>query len=304
MSTPAHRGIDIRQLRYFLVLAEELNFRRAAERLHLTQPPLSRQLAALEAALGVRLLDRDGPGTRLTAAGREAQRAFGAAVQAFDAALAVVADPAAGQRANVRLGLPWWADMSAFQALDAAWRAASGQAALEPVLETGPKLLEGLQQRRLDAALIAMPHELHGLRHVAVARLQHVALVPSASPLARKRALRLRDLMALPAFLRFPKRQNPALWQHYQRQYDAAGFQPQVEVEAPGTTATLAQIAAGRGGTLMPAPMARQRYAGVACRRLLDDISVEVHLVFGDGLDDERVAALTAQRGLFEVALR
>jgi DNA-binding transcriptional LysR family regulator len=304
MSNPAHRGIDIRQLRYFLVLAEELNFRRAAERLHLTQPPLSRQIAALEAALGVALLDRSGPATRLTAAGREAQQAFRTAVQAFDAALASVIDPAAGRRRGLRLGLPWWVDMSAFQALDAAWRAASGEAALEPVLEIGPKLLEGLQQRHLDAALIAMPQELHGLRHVAVARLRHVALVSSASPLARKRALRLRDLEALPAFLRFAKRQNPALWLHYQRQYEAAGFRPPVEAEAPGTTATLAQIAAGRGGTLMPAAMARQRYAGVACRRLLDDVSVDVHLVFGDGLEADLTAALTAQRGLFEVALR
>lgn len=304
MINPAHRGIDIRQLRYFLVLAEELNFRRAAERLHLTQPPLSRQIAALEAALGTRLLDRDGATTRLTTAGRRAQRAFQSAVQAFDAALAEVANPAAGRRTGLRLGLPWWVDMSAFQALDAAWCAASGQAALEPVLEIGPKLLEGLQQRRLDAALIAMPQELAGLRHVAVARLRHVALIPSASPLARKRALRLRDLEALPAFLRFPKRQNPALWLHYQRQYEAHGFRPPVEAEAPGTTATLAQIAAGRGGTLMPAAMARQRYAGVACRRLLDEIGVEVHLVFSEGLEADVAAALTAQRGLFEAALR
>ncbi len=302
MTQPGHRSIDIRQLRYFLVLAEELNFRRAAERLHLTQPPLSRQIAALEAALGVTLLDRDGPATRLTADGRRAQAAFAAAVQAFDAALAQAAGGADIDR-PLRLGLPWWVDLSSFQAMDSAWREASGRAALEPVLEIGPKLLDALRQGALDAALIAMPHELHGLRHVPVARLRHVALVPSASPLARKRALRLRDLEALPAFLRFPKRQNPALWMHYQRQYEAAGFRPAAEAEAPGTTATLAQIAAGRGGTLMPAAMARQRYAGVACRRLLDEVSVDIHLVFADALESGWVEALTAQRRLFEAAL-
>lgn len=90
---------------------------------------------------------------------------------------------------------------------------------------------------------------------------------------------------------------------HYQRQYEAAGFKPATEAEAPGTTATLAQIAAGRGGTLMPAAMARQRYAGVACRRLLDEVSVEVHLVFSDALAPELVEALTAQCMLFEAAL-
>lgn len=302
MTQPGYRSIDIRQLRYFLVLAEELNFRRAAERLHLTQPPLSRQIAALEAALGVPLLDRDGPATRLTPAGRRAQIAFAAAVQAFDAALGEAAGGAHVDR-PLRLGLPWWVDMSSFQSLDQAWRRASGRAALEPVLEIGPRLLEGLRKHSLDAALVAMPHDLQGLRHVPVARLRHVVLVPSASPLARKRALRLRELEALPAFLRFAKRQNPALWMHYQRQYEAAGFRPAAEAEAPGTTATLALIAAGRGGTLMPAAMARQRYAGVACRRLLDEVSVDVHLVFADALEPGFVEALTAQRHLFEAAL-
>ncbi len=76
MNVATDRSIDIRQLRYFLVVAEELNFRRAAERLHLTQPPLSRQIAALEAALGVRLLERNGQSTRLTAAGQLAKPAF------------------------------------------------------------------------------------------------------------------------------------------------------------------------------------------------------------------------------------
>lgn len=301
MTLPGHRGIDIRQLRYFLVLAEELNFRRAAERLHLTQPPLSRQIAALEAALGVTLLDRDGPATRLTAAGRRAQAAFQAAVQAFDAALAEVA--AGGARRQLRLGLPWWMDMSAFQALDAGWRATAGRLPLEPVLEIGPRLLDGLRRQTLDAALVAMPHELLGLRHVPVARLGHVALLPSGSPLARKRALRLRELEALPPFLRFPKRQNPALWMHYQRQYEAAGFRPKAEAEAPGTSATIAQIAAGRGCTVMPAAMAGQRYPGVVARRLLDDVGVEVHLVFSEALEAELVAALTAERALFEAAL-
>lgn len=302
MTLPGHRGIDIRQLRYFLVLAEELNFRRAAERLHLTQPPLSRQIAALEEALGVRLLDRDGPATRLTAAGRRAQAAFQAAVQAFDAALAEAAS--GGARRQLRLGLPWWMDMSAFQALDAGWRATAGRMPLEPVLEIGPRLLDGLRRQTLDAALVAMPHELLGLRHVPVASLGHVALLPRGSALARKRALRLRELEALPPFLRFPKRQNPALWMHYQRQYEAAGFRPKAEADAPGTTATIAQIAAGRGCTVMPAAMTGQRYPGVVARRLLDDVGVEVHLVFSEALEAELVAALTAERALFEAALR
>lgn len=303
MNTAAHRSIDIRQLRYFLVVAEELNFRRAAERLHLTQPPLSRQIAALEGALGVALLDRSGPGTRLTAEGEQARTAFTQAVQAFDAAVAGVAAREPASPDCLRLGLPWWMDMSAFAPLDRAWREATRLAPLEPQLATGPELLAALLKRTLDAALIAMPHDVQGLRHVAVATLAHVAVVPASSPLARKRALRLADLQGGPVFLRFPRRVNPALWTHYQRQYEALGFQPAREADAPGTSATIAQIAAGRGCTLLPAGLARQRYPGVAYRRLLDPVTVQVHLVFREGLAPTLVQALTDQGALFTQVL-
>lgn len=303
MNPAGHRSIDIRQLRYFLVVAEELNFRRAAERLHLTQPPLSRQVAALEQALGTALLDRSAPGTRLTAAGERARREFEQVVLAFDAALARVATLAPASRLSLRMGLPWWMDMSAFAELDRDWRRATGLAPLEPLLEIGPELLVGLLRQSLDAALIAMPIDLQGLRHVEVARLRHVAVVPADSPLARKRALRLADLQAGPAFLRFAKRTNPLLWMHYQRQYEALGFRPAREGQAPGTAATIAQIAAGRGCTLLPAALARQRYPGVAYRRLLDEVVVDVHLVFSDALEPVTVQALTDQCALFAAAI-
>ena len=303
MNPAGHRSIDIRQLRYFLVVAEELNFRRAAERLHLTQPPLSRQIAALEQALGVALLDRAGPGTRLTAAGEQARREFEQVVQAFDAALARVATLAPAPRHSLRLGLPWWMDMSAFATLDRDWRRATGLGPLEPPLEIGPELLAGLQRHALDAALIAMPQDLQGLSHVEVARLRHVAVVPADSPLARRRALRLADLQDGPVFLRFARRVNPALWAHYQRQYDVLGFKPAREAEAPGTTATIAQIAAGRGCTLLPTALAWQRYPGVAYRRLLDEVSVDLHLVFSETLEPALVQALTDQRALFQAAI-
>lgn len=302
MSSAAHRSIDIRQLRYFLVVAEELNFRRAAERLHLTQPPLSRQIAALEQALGVPLLDRSGSGTRLTPAGEQARTAFAQAVQAFDGALAQVASQAAGGPSSLRLGLPWWMDMSAFAPLDAAWREATGLMPLEPLLDAGPELLARLLRQSLDAALLAMPADLQGLQHLPVARLQHVAVVPAGSPLARKRALRLADLQDGPAFLRFARRVNPALWHHYQRQYDALGFKPRREGDAPGTSATIAQIAAGRGCTLLPTVLARQRYPGVAYRRLLDPVTVDLHLVLREGLPPTLVKALSEHHTLLGAA--
>jgi LysR family transcriptional regulator, benzoate and cis,cis-muconate-responsive activator of ben and cat genes len=304
MDAPIDRSIDIRQLRYFLAVAEELNFRRAAERLHLTQPPLSRQIAALEAALGLRLLERQGQtSTRLTDAGRLALPVFAEAVATFEAALRRVAAFSVPVRERLRMGLPWWVDLSEFGRFEQALREASGVAQIEPVVANSLELLQLLQRREIDAALITMPQDLQGLSHSPVARIRHVAMIPASSPLARKRALRLRELEALPAFLRFAKRLNPSLWLHYQRLYDAIGFKPAREANAPGSTATIAQIAAGRGCTVMPAAFARQRYPGVAARRLLDEVYVEVHLVLAQGLEPALADLLHAHAGGLESTL-
>src|SRR5512137_2721767 len=111
MKAAIGRNIDLRQLRYFVAVAEELNFRRAAERLYITQPPLSRQIAALEAALGVPRLERDTRAVRVTPAGEAAQSEFGRLLQRFEHGFARVVDAQTQARRKLRLGVLWWADL-------------------------------------------------------------------------------------------------------------------------------------------------------------------------------------------------
>lgn len=284
---PAERiagRLEWRQIRYFLVLAEELNYRRAAERLHLTQPPLSRQIAALEAALGVSLFDRDTVGTRLTAAGQVAKREFTRALRGVDAAVQVVIATAPPLPASFRLGLPWWGDLSRLGAFERALRASVPMPAIETSPGHSADLLAAVLRGELAAAVVTLPIDLQGLRHCVVARLAHVALLPSTSALARKRVVSLADLATLPAFLRFQRRDNPSLWAHYQRLYDAAGFVPRKLLAASDPSVTIPQIAAGQAATVMPAVIARQRYPGVSIRRLKDPVHVEVALVWSTGL--------------------
>jgi DNA-binding transcriptional LysR family regulator len=286
------RNIDIRQLRCFVAVAEELSFRRAAERLHITQPPLSRQVAALEAALGLRLLERDTQRVRLTPAGELALREFRQLLRQFEESLTRISLERPATRQRLRIGMLWWADLSGFAQFEQQLVWTTGIPAIEPVVGQTVELIEKLRRGEIDATMLVLPCSAERLRLHPVARADHVALLPSAHPLSRKRALRLRDLEALPAFLRFRRRENPPLYDHFSALYEASGFRPPREEEAPGTIATLSQIAAGRGCTVMPRIAARRSHPGVAARRLLDPVYVDVVLATAEHLEPELQQAL------------
>lgn len=286
------RNIDIRQLRYFVAVAEELSFRRAAERLHITQPPLSRQIAALEAALGTGLLQRDTQRVRLTPAGELALREFRQLLRRFEESMARIAVERPTARQRLRIGVLWWADLSGFAHFEQELARTTGIPVIEPVVGQTVELIEQLRRGEIDATMLVLPCPTERLRLHPVARARHVALIPSGHPLARKRALRLRDLEALPAFLRFRRRENPPLYDHFSAQYEASGFRPPREEVAQGTVATLSQIAAGRGCTVMPRIAARRSHPGVAARRLLDQVYVDVVLATPEQLEPELQHAL------------
>lgn len=292
MKPAVDRSIDIRQLRYFVAVAEELSFRRAAERLHVTQPPLSRQIAALESALGVRLFERDTRSARLTAAGELALREFAPLLRHFEDSLARVSSARTAARLRLRVGVLWWADLSGFAPFESALTRATGIATVEPVVGQSAELMLQLRRCDIDATMVVLPQETDGLRLYPVARASHVAMIPAAHPLARKRALRLHDLVDMPPFLRFRRSDNPRLHDHFSRLYEAAGFRPAREALAQGTVATLSQIAAGRGCTVMPRVVAGRSHPGVAVRRLIDEIYVDVVLAVDERLDEALQVAL------------
>ena len=242
--------MELRTLRYFATLAEELHFGRAAQRLAITQPPLSRQIAALEAALGVLLLERDTRAVRLTAAGEAALHEFGGLLQRFDDGIARVVAAHPAVRRALRVGVPWWADLTGFASFEQALLKATGIRTVEPVVGQTIESMAQLRRGEIAATMLVLPCRTDGLRLHPIARVPHVALVPSSHPLARRRALRLRDLEVLPAFLRFRRRDNPLLYDHFSALYQARGFRPPREEAAQGTVATLSQIAAGRGCTV------------------------------------------------------
>ncbi len=286
-----NRNIDLRQLRYFLAVAQEKSFRRAAERLHITQPPLSRQISELEQALGVPLLTRDTRHVALTAAGELALREFGGLVERFERALEKVAAvrPALP---TLRLGQLYWAPLRGIASLERALVQAGLIEALEVQTAPSDQAIAAVRRGELTAALVAAPIESYGLELEVLGQARLAAFVPAASPLARKRVVSLQDLNSVPPFFRFRRGQSPLQYDHFARQYAAHGFRPVKEAPANDAMGVFTQIGAGRGATCMPEQVAANRWAGVVRRPLKEMVTIDLALVMSPTLAPELRTAL------------
>ncbi|OBI98053.1 LysR family transcriptional regulator [Mycobacterium asiaticum] len=182
--------LDMRKLRYFVAVAEELNFGRAAARLHIAQPVLSRQIRSLERELGVKLLNRDTRGTTLTAAGSrlfEDGRFLLTEVQALRQRLSRTEAPAVVVTVGVLPGLLATAAARAFEAVDPARRVV-----ILPVNWSD----QAEVIRRGDAQVVyaRSPFDLSGLATAPLLDEPRDVVLPADDPLAAQRSVSLADL--------------------------------------------------------------------------------------------------------------
>ncbi|WP_372347599.1 LysR family transcriptional regulator [Streptomyces sp. KL116D] len=188
MSRDHAHAVEVRHLRCFLAIADEGSVTRAAARLNLTQPAVSRTLAALETALGVRLVDRSTHHLALTPEGRAFRGKAAVAVAAFEDALAA---PRAPHR-PLRLGHAWSAAGAYTTPLLRRWRQDHPDVPLE-LLRIDDRTA-GLTRGTVDIALLRGPVDAPGLVTRLLHREARVAALPSDSPLARRPHLALADL--------------------------------------------------------------------------------------------------------------
>ena len=203
--------MELRQLEYFIAVAEELHFGRAADRLLIGQPAVSQQIRRLERELGAELLDRSPRRVRLTAAGErllpEARAVMAAAARARAAAAATQAAPAGKLRLGTSVGLGERLE----RVLDA-FTGLAPDVTLELVAATAQDRLARVAEGTLDAAFIRSPvrERGHGLRAVPLWRDELVAAVPARHPIAAGTYAAFADLAKLPLRLT-ARRNNPAL---------------------------------------------------------------------------------------------
>jgi DNA-binding transcriptional LysR family regulator len=258
-------GLELRHLRSFVAVADELHFGRAAARLPLAQPALSRQVQHVERVVGVPLLHRTSREVRLTPAGRafldEARAALGQAERAAEAARRV----ARGEVGRLAVSFIDAAVYGALPQAVAQFCDAYPGVELSLIERRIPEQLALVAERRVDVGIVHPPVRDDALATEVIAREPLVVALPAAHPLAARPAVVLGDL-AGERVVQFPRAINPELYDDTIALCRHAGFSPRLVQEASPKQTIVALVSAGLGVALLPASLQALRRAGVVYR--------------------------------------
>lgn len=201
--------MDVRQLRYFLAVADELHFGRAAARLHMTQPPLSRRIADLEREVGVRLFDRSPRGVALTEPGSRLLPHARKAVAAFDVAAAALRRPARSAARRLLIAFP--ADTSWAVLTDVCRDLRETGQDVQVLEATTAEQRDLLADGRIDIGVLRHPYPTAGLWSSRPLRRALGVIMPANHPLAARPVLRLAGLRGR-TLVMFPREMAPGLY--------------------------------------------------------------------------------------------
>lgn len=261
--------MELRHLRYFVGVAEHLHFGRAAAALHISQPPLTRQIKQLEQELGVELFARNNRNVELTAAGRLAlQEAKVLLAQADNLGLRAQ-QVARGASGELSIGFITVADYNVLPPLLKQFRATYPNVTLRLREATTDIQLEALRGDKLDIGIVLGPVVDSRLSFQPILREPLVAALP-ASHRARKLAqVRVAQLAESP-FILFPRPLAPGLYDDIIGVCKRAGFSPTIGQEAIQMQTIVSLVSVGMGVALVPASLMHLRRTGVIYRPLKD----------------------------------
>lgn len=287
--------MELRQLRYFAAVAEELHFRRAAERLHISQPPLSQQIRALEHELGFGLLVRTRRRVELTPAGAAFLRDVRTVLSELEGAVATARRIDAGQSGRLRVNFVGSALFSIVPPMVERFRRSRPGVEIELHERATLEQLRAVHAGVADVGLVRPPIEdASGLRVETVLRERTVAALPAAHELAALRRVPLRRLAAEPLVL-FPRDQAPGFHDLLIDSLAGAGAAPRVIQYAPEMLTIIGLVAAGTGVSLVPESVKRLALDGVTYRPVSGAPRSELVAVTRAGDDASLVRAFVSE---------
>jgi DNA-binding transcriptional LysR family regulator len=257
--------LDLHQLRCFVTVAEELHFGRAAVRLNMTQPPLSRQIQLLEHTLDAPLFDRTSRSVRLTPSGRgllvEARRILKLAASAVVVAKRI----ASGKSGLIKIGFTAGAAYSFLPKLISICRARLPEIELVLREMVSTDQIEALASGQIDIGLVRPPIAHPELDAIRVFSEPLLAAVPKGHKLARKKTLMIRDLDAQP-FVMYSPFESRYFYDLLVTQFTTARILPRYVQHLSQIHSVLALVRAGLGLALVPSSAAALRFTGVVLR--------------------------------------
>lgn len=290
--------MELFQLRCLVAVCEELHFGRAATRLHMTQPPLSRQIQLLEESVGARLLDRTSRSVALTEAGAALYQDAVKLLQWADAAVERARLTARGDAGRVTVG---YTAVSGYvlipQLLLLAQQALPGiEIVLQEMVST--QQLTALAGGELDLAFVRPIASEAALDYRCVVREPMQLVVPAAHPLAAKRRVALRDLAGQPLIM-YARKEGRYFHDKIEALFAATGVQPRFVHPMGQTHAIVALVQAGIGVAIVPASARHLRFDHVHFSDLWrNDVFAEIYLAW------RREQVNPAQRRLREFILQ
>ncbi|MCA3182313.1 MULTISPECIES: LysR family transcriptional regulator [unclassified Cupriavidus] len=282
--------MDLRQLRYFVTVAEELHFGRAARRLAMTQPPLSQQIQALEAEIGVQLFVRTRRSVMLTPAGQQWLPEVRRVLADAGALPGLAQRLARGEVGSLALAFVSTADYGILPDLLRHFRARHPDVQLQLREATSDIQLEALVEGTIDAGLVIRPQlpvMPHGLSYLPLVREPLVLAVPDgwrpAGSDAVPQSVALRDAAREPLVI-FPRRSAPAFYDIITGYYARDGLTPVIAQEAIQMQTIVSLVSAGMGVALVPASLRNLRRTGVSYLALRDaGPQIETGLAWREG---------------------
>ncbi len=259
--------IELRHLRYFLRVADEMHFGRAAERLGIAQAPLSQQIRQLEERLGARLFDRTTRSVRLTPAGEAFREHARAALGSVEDGV-IAAQNAVGRNVGrLVIGTVFLGAYSLLPETIRRFLRRYPDVSIDIRILTTDEQIRAMADKSIHLGFVRPPHNPVGLRLAKLASEGFVAVLERSHPLAAKPKLTLADLRDQP-FLAFSSIVG-VNYQNVMLQYcRRAGFEPRIVQEVSHTLAIVTLVAAGVGIGVIPAWVTQMPHSGVVYRPL------------------------------------
>jgi DNA-binding transcriptional LysR family regulator len=271
--------MELREIRTFLVLAEELHFTRTAARLHVAQSAVSYAIKNLEQELGAELLTRTKRTVRLTAAGQSFRLGAGRIVSDLEQAAEETRRVARGQAGRLVLRFTLMSALTVVPRAMARFQREYPEVELDIQPGGTREQLEAIRLGRCDVGFVAFKRADEPLRSEAVQQSQLVALVSTGHPLATRKRVRLAEL-ANERFVFLKAASEPQVRGFFQRHCRDAGYEPNIVLEIEQLEVLLAMVAAGVGVSCAPGFVQLLRFPGVVAVPLTPSIMAGISAVW------------------------